>query len=354
MSTNVEPPPGEDVLSILLEGDAPRELRLFAARGLLPLDRDGQIRGLLFVVEDPDREIAALAVQTLRSTPPEDLSKFVASGTNEAELDTIARATDDPYVLEQIIRDRNVLDATLEWLARRVSGAPQEALVVNQARLLRSPALIDALFENPELTTDARRRLNEVREEFFEKEARRRERRIAEESKAATEGPAPAAEEAAEDAEAPVAEAVEDSAFEESINTSAIYRRIAVMTVSEKIKLGYSGGKEERRILIGDANKLVGLAVLKSRGLTLAEVEGFCALRNLDDEIYRKIATSREWIRKPPIVLALVKNPRIPLALTLPFVKQLRDRELKSVMRDPNLPEGLRTAARKLVVERRR
>jgi hypothetical protein len=350
LSTNVEPPPGEDVLSILLDGNASRELRLFAARGLLPLDREGQIRGLLFVVEDPDGEIAGLAAATLRSTSPEDLSHFVASGANEAELDTIARATDDPFVLEQIIRDRNVLDPTLEWLARRVTGAPQEALVVNQARLLRAPALIDALFANPELTGDAKRRLNEVREEFFEKEARRRERQVIRDGEALARAKAPDADEPAAEAAEP---APEDEALEESINTGAIYRRIAVMTVSEKIKLAYAGGKEERRILIGDANKLVGLAVLKSRGLTLAEIESFCTLRNLDDDIYRKIATSREWVRKPAVMLALVKNPRVPLPLALPLVKQLRERDLKSIMRDPNLAEGIRIAARKLVIERR-
>jgi hypothetical protein len=348
------PDQAEDLLSILLGGDAPRELRLFGARGLLPLDRDGQIRGLLFVVDDPDLEIAGLARATLRATPPEDLSRFIASGANEAELDAIARDCDDPYVLEAVIRDRNVLDSTLEWLGRRVTGAPQEAMVVNHVRLLKNPALIEALFENPELTADARRRLNEIREEFFEKEARRRQR-----LREAAAQPKPGADSAvAEEAETEGAGPEESEAapaeFDGSLNISALYRRIGIMTVSEKIKLAYGGGKEERRILITDSNKLVGLAVLKSRGLTVNEVEGYCMLRSLDDDIYRKMAGNREWIRKPAIMLALVKNPRVPLALTLPLVKQLRERDLKSVMRDPNLPEGIRIASRKLLMERRR
>ena len=60
-------------------------------------------------------------------------------------------------------------DQTLEALARTVAGDPQEALIVNQVRLLRQPSLIDALFENPALTADGRRRLLEIREEFFER-----------------------------------------------------------------------------------------------------------------------------------------------------------------------------------------
>src|SRR5439155_25598906 len=98
---------------------------------------------------------------------------FVYDGASEDELDVIARACQDPFVLEQVIRDRNVGDHTLEGLARTVTGAPQEALVVNQVRLLRQPSLIEALFENPDLTSDARRRLKEIREEYLDQQIRR-------------------------------------------------------------------------------------------------------------------------------------------------------------------------------------
>jgi hypothetical protein len=126
------------------------------------------------------------------------------------------------------------------------------------------------------------------------------------------------------------------------------------MTVSEKIKLAYSGGKEERRILIGDANKLVGAAVLKSRGLTMNEVESICQMRHLADEIFRTVAGRREWIRKQSIALALVKNPKVPLALTLPLIKNVPLRDLRLISRDPNLAEGLRIMARKLMIEKRK
>jgi hypothetical protein len=236
-----------------------------------------------------------------------------------------------------------------------VTGAPQEALVINQVRLLKNPALIDALFENPELTTDARRRLNEIREEFFDKEARRKE---AEPETAGVDADVAADIAAAEEEEkrlkrhGPSEQDLID--LEKSVTTGAAYRRIAVMTVSEKIKLAYSGGKEERRILMADANKLIGSAVLKSRGLTVNEVESFCMMRHLDAEIFRKIAMNREWIRRQSIASALVRNPKVDLSITLPLVKRLTDRDLKGIVRDPNLPEGIRIAARKMVIERRK
>jgi hypothetical protein len=256
---------------------------------------------------------------------------------------------------------------TLLFLARRVSGRPQEALIANQARLLSQPALVDALLENPALSGEGRRLLSELTEEFFEKEARRRsaEARAGEElaAETASEGEAPfesldeieegeqldSAGEPEPDPNAPAGEEPDDSLF-----IGAIYRRIGLMNVSEKIKLAYTGSKEERRVLIGDTNKLIGLAVLKSRALSVNEVETFASMRNLDEDVFRRIVLNREWMRKPAVVVALARNPRVPLDITLPLLKRLAVRELRAVVRDRNLAPVLRSSARRLLVLKRR
>lgn len=347
----------QDLISLLRSGEAPPEIRQFAARNLLPLELLDQTRALLAVLGDP--EVGQTARETLRNTPPDSLAHFIREAVPGAiELDEIAQACDDPLVLEQLIRHASVSDETLARLARTVTGGPQEALVINQVRLLRNPDLIDAFFENPDLSTDTRRRLLEIREEFFEKGKRKQ---AAEEAKDEDDERLAAEIAAAEEEEVKIqalraagrAPAVPVD-LETSLTTGAAYRRIAVMTVSQKIKLAYSGGKEERRILMGDANKLVGAAVLKGRGLTVNEVESFCGMRHLDEDIFRKIAQNREWMRKPAIIAALVKNPKVNLAVTLPLIKRLHERDLKAVMRDPNLPEGVRISSRKILQERRK
>jgi hypothetical protein len=353
----------QELISLLRAGNAPLEIRGFAARGLLPVDLEDRIRALLTVVDDEDPATRKAALETFRATGPEELSRFLrAANPTESELGTLARHTDDTVVLEQIIRNKNVADATLEALARTVTGGPQEALVVNQSRLLKQPSLIDALFENPELTADVRRRLLEIREEFFDKQVRRKEAdkaRVEQEAVSAAQAEAEA--EAARDLAALSAEeanaitgAPAVDPLDESIMTGAVFRRIAVMTVSEKIKLAYAGSREERRILVGDSNKLVGEAVLKSRGLTIAEVESFCGMRHLHEELFRKMALKREWIRAAGVVTALVKNPRVQLAITLPLVKHLPIRQLKGIAHDPNLPDGVRITARKWLEEKRK
>lgn len=314
------------------------------------------MHALLAVLEDPEAEIAETARATFAALAPDALSRFLdTADATGIEVDSIARCSEDGQVLERVIRHRNVDNQTLLRLARTVSGTAQDALVVNQVRLLRLPALIDALFENPDLLAESRRRLNEIREEFFDKQRRRRdaeELRLQQEALAQIAGEAQ--EEAEEEAAAEGGEEGEAPSEEDLLTTGALFRRIGVMTVQEKINLAYSGGKEERRILVGDSNTLVGQAVLKSRGLTVNEVESFCSMRHLDSEIFRKISLNREWMRKQGVMQAFVKNPAVPIALALPLVKMLPVRELKQVMRDPNLPEGLRLTARKLLEEKHR
>ena len=329
---------------------------------MLPLDADDRLRALLVVLSDPDPAIAGTAREAFRAVPLDTLAEFLrAADPTPAEIESIAMLSDDPIVLERVVQHRNVTDATLVAMARSVAGTPQEALVVNQARLLRNPALIDALFENPELTADGRRMLNELKEEFFEKEARRKEARrspkkpiepVVEEAEEETgdeaEEDLDSGEESQTDAEPAAAEEGRARGIEE------LTLRIMRMSVPERVKLALTGGREERRILVGDSSKMVGVAVLRARGLTLSEVESFCKMRHLDPDIYRKIVFKREWIRRLVIVQALVKNPKVPLDITMPLVRRLPMRDLRNIARDRNLPEAIRTMARKTYMQRRK
>jgi hypothetical protein len=77
-------------------------------------------------------------------------------------------------------------------------------------------------------------------------------------------------------------------------------------------------------------------------------------MRHLHEELFRKIAGVREWVRHPAVVVALVKNPKVPLAVTLPLIKTIPMRELKVIARDLNLPDGVRVTARKWLIQKRK
>ena len=263
----------------------------------------------------------------------------------------LATSTDDPSVLERLVRHRATPDAVLVRLAREASAPVLEALVVNQKRLLANPAIIDAAEANRALPSDCRRLLREIREEFFEKESRRRD--------SAAAAPAPEAEVAdSSDSETP--EAGEEATGEEAGETEeererrmAINQRIAYMNASEKIETALKGTREERRILITDVNKSVWESVIKCPHLTDVELEGFASMRNVDPGVFRAMALKPDWMRKYGVVLKLVNNPIVPNEISMKLVKFLRMRDLRLVMNDKNLPEPVRITARKIYLIRR-
>jgi hypothetical protein len=362
----------EDLLSLLRNNQAASEVREFAARGMLPLDSDDRMRALFAVLKDPDPEIAETARATLGEFPPDTFADFLRSEKAlAAEIETIAGLTDDIPVLEQVVRHRNVSDETLLALARTVTGTAQDALVVNQVRLLRNPALIDALHENPALTADSRRMLNELREEFFEKEARRKEARSREATRRTRSEPEPEPESPKPGGMAAEAADLDDdgeevgspepaaghSALESHDPTGGaeeIYLQIMKMSVPERVKLALRGSKEQRRFLIADSSRMVSLGVLRARGLTVTEVEGFCTMRHLDDEVFYAISRKRDWVRRPSVMIKLVKNPKVPFAITRPLIPRLSMRDLRSIFRDRNLPEPIRVVAKKTYLQRRK
>ena len=73
------------LVDLFLRGEAARDVRLLAARGLLPRPAHEQIALLVVLSDDPDSEIAAQANATIEGLPRDALGGFLASGVS-AEL----------------------------------------------------------------------------------------------------------------------------------------------------------------------------------------------------------------------------------------------------------------------------
>ncbi len=346
----------EFTVASLADGSADRTLRLFAARGLVPLGIEDRLRTLLALGRGPDAEVADEARRSLARVSPDEWGLlFDLVPLTAFEIEALAAATDDAGVLEQIVRNPDTPSAVLAGIARTASGSVQEALVVNQKRLLADSEVLEALESNPALTADSRRLLREMREEFFEKVERRArlELEAAERDAAAAakaeEEEAAVAEEAAASAETPGGE--QDELSEE--RRMALHQRIAYMTVAQRIDAATKGTREERRVLITSVLKPVWEAVLKSPFLTDVELEAFASMRNVDEEVYRRMAAKPDWVRKYAVVLALIRNPKVPPEVGMRLVKFLRIRDLKTTMADRSLPEAVRVTARKFYVIKR-
>jgi hypothetical protein len=126
-------------------------------------------------------------------------------------------------------------------------------------------------------------------------------------------------------------------------------QRLFSLKTGQKIKAALTEDSQTRSFLIRDPNRLVSLAVLGSPKITEAEIEGIAGMKNVSDEVLRRIGTNRDWTKKYTVINSLVKNPRTPLPIAMGFVARLQPRDQKALAVDRNVPEAIRKAAQRFV-----
>ena len=157
-------------------------------------------------------------------------------------------------------------------------------------------------------------------------------------------GPVPAPD----DAPPPVP--VADVEPEPGSETESKPQVLALLPVIDRIKMALRGTREQRSVLVRDPNKVVAVAVMGSPKLNVTEVEAYARMTSVQEEVLRIIGTNPQWVKHYPIVAGLVGNPKTPLALAMPLVTRLNERDLKLIARDRNLPDGVRKAAHRFVL----
>ena len=147
--------------------------------------------------------------------------------------------------------------------------------------------------------------------------------------------------------EAPPAELVDR---EESAPREGAAQAIAKMSFPQRLQAAMKGTREIRSLLIRDSNKTISAAVLSSSKLSDSEIEGFARMASLPEETLRIIGSNRRWTKNYKVLVALTRNPKTPLAMSLNLMSRLQDRDLQMLSTDRNVPEPLRVAARKKVL----
>ena len=381
------------VVKSIISGNAPPAARSAAARGMLPLPQADLLEVLVHLTADNDPAIAGAAQETMAEQQAGDLLQVAAAeNTAPSVLGYLASLNSaSREIHEAIAANANTPDEAIALLARATEHASLiELITLNQQRLIRSPAIIDAVLLNPARSPEAERRAKETRREFFEKE--RGARQIAEELRAR--GNAAAAEffESADlstaDGEMSIDDAwviaqhievsdvdiddswlarefMEETAEQIAANVQAVLnaerlegeispervsliRKIMFMTVKDRVKLAMKGDREARGILIRDSNKVVATGVIHNPRITDHEIENISSMRQVADEVLRIIGNNRQWARSYPIIHNLVRNPRTPMATAVQILPRIRTKDLKSISLNRNVSQAVRQQAYRL------
>jgi hypothetical protein len=361
----------------------PAPQRLVAARGMLPLATQDQLAVLVALCDAAETPVAEAARTTL-SQMPANLVKPVL--TNAATPGWLleglgCKLNDRGDLLPDLLSHRATPDRIHIWASVHAeTGLAHERLCLDLQRLKRCPEIIEGLWNNESVD----RYLLRPAVEFLVREGMHLEtvplfkevlaslnfeelQQAVDNVELPTEvqhmlrDKAGELEEGDEVDETELHRAVNDDEADDStplVDTApkkklTIIQVISSMTPAQKICLGLKGNREARTILIRDSNKLVCTAVVRSPRISEREIALAATMRSIHEEVIRIICNNRDWMRKYPIKVALVNNPKTPLARSMALIKSLHQRELKAISRSTSVPSALRSAAKRLLSQKR-
>src|SRR6267142_2322022 len=329
---------------------APLPLRMMGAKAMVPMAPKEMATALFMLTFDADPAVREAAV----------LGYYAEACAAKSEY------------LEMLVLNASTPDATVQ---RIVAGAVErivEIVAQNQLRLLRHPDIVRALVGNAAArpsTVDnvcdfcvrsglsledlpafraARRRIHGGSEQDEALAKKVAAEQLAAEAKAETALEQMGA--TAPDAEEP--EVAPGSAEEQAQEEKklSITQQIMHLGVAKKIEwANKKGNREVRTLLLRDPNKLVQLAVVHSSRITDGEIAKVALSRTAPQEVLQYIYNNRQLMKNYQIKVNLINNPKMPVAVSMRFLSSLRAAEVKAVAKNKNVPQGLATAAKKLM-----
>ncbi len=349
------------------DSSRPKELRLMAARGLVPATPKDLTLILYFLTLDEDQDVAGEAHKTLNGMPPDVVSTVLAdAGTHPGLLDYFARILEDENKLQRIALNNSATDVTIAYIAEHTHSQSLIGLIANNhERVVRSAEIVESLSRNPAVTRSTLDGVLEFLKLYLGKKFGIPDLSVKDiETVPDTEDTPQYAPELIEGIEESFlddidldSELIEETEEEEQhapeVHNQAVMVKISMLNLCQQTKLSILGNREARTILIKDPNRIVSKAVLKNPRLTDSEIVLISQSKIVNEEILREIAESRRWARLYQVKLALVNNPKTPPHISINLIRQLRDLDLRNLRWNKNLPGVITTVVKQIMLEKR-
>ncbi len=378
-----------------VEADAPDKLKMMAARGMLPAPPEQMVKILYQLHFDSDDKVSSAAHDSAADMPPNVIGPAVQSVDHPGLLDWIGELhADSDEVGTILVGNPATDDHTVATLAKHAGDQLADVIATNQVRVLRTPRIIESLYQNPSVSSATIDNLIElaqrndvelkglpglaeaiksgqqfsneggVDEETFSKllkeessRANEHERKRAELEEKGDNLTRSQREKLQEELESDDIDEDKDSGDETDVDElkkrGNLHAQLNEMSISQKIRLATVGSREAIKILVRDQNKLVHMAAIKSPRIKQGDIKKMASNKALPENVIEYIAGNRDWIQKYDVVRNLVLNPKTPLKDTMKFLKHLRMSDLRDVSRNRNVPHQVSRAAKSLMRKRR-
>jgi hypothetical protein len=322
----------------VVKSGAPRDAQLAAARGALPLSGKDLLTVLFFFCRSSDVELKKIAVHTLRHLPGLTLAPVLRDSTLHPQLlELLVRVRiADAELMGSVVTHPSIASKTLRYLANKAGQDVLERLAGNQNLLRDHPEIIVAMIANPNADRGLKVRLGWHEPEPVPDAATEENQAEADDADDVNEDEEGRSQ---QELEALMAEADEDGLSKYQISLG--------LKVAEKIKMGLTGDKEWRALMIKQSNKLIQAAVLKNPRITDGEVLTIANNKSSSEDLIRMILLNKDWMKNYEVKKALIIHPKTPAPKAMRLVSMLTLKDIKTLAKSRQVSTLVSTAARK-------
>lgn len=355
----------------------PRDKRLMAAQGLVPIPPRDQALMLFSLFMDDDAEISSSAEKSLGEIPNEIMLGVLSDTNTPPEfIHYFARTVDDLSLIEAIILNPSARDVTIAYLAGSVQSHDLlDTISSNHTRLLRSEAIFEALCANTFLSHSTLDRIIAFLSQYMNRDIRGPDREVEEllaipedESELAEEYiPAMAGDgeatsflddidlpddlidetQSAESGEETIHEIKEtlEEGGDISPKRKTLFAKIKEMNLPMKLKLAMLGNKEARYFLSREPVAVLTKTLLRNPRITDQEIQVIAQNPLIDHDVFRIISREKKWMKIYSIKLAMANNPKTPHHISLNLLSHLRKEDVKALSQNKNVSGVVSTTA---------
>ena len=120
----------------------------------------------------------------------------------------------------------------------------------------------------------------------------------------------------------------------------------------KRIELAAGAGNDQIQLFVHDPSARVIRALLGNKNLTEQDIVIIANKKNIPADILEAIARDRRWAESYPVRLALARNPRSPLSVSLSVARFLRVFDLEEITRSHYIPLVFRHKVELMLIER--
>lgn len=357
-----------------LDPNAPAPVKMMAAKGMLPIPAEQNVRILYALAIGQDAETAAEATSSFQQLPADIAKPALQKESHEGVLDWAADVRDqDPHILDAVVTNRASHNFTVARVARLAGPNLCDVIATNQVRILEAPVILEQMYQNPHARMATVDRLVELMQRqgvelkglpgvqnaiesgqkiFGQTEDDDEKRKIFQNEALKGDEEDQKLSKLDDLTRAEREELLEEDEESERRSSGMMSDKVSKMGVSEKIRLATIGGRDALNVLIRDPNKLVHMAAVRSPRIQYPDIKKWARNKTLPDGVISYIAGQRDYTRHYEVMLALAANPKTPLSDTMKFLNHLRTNDLKHLATDRTIPMQVSRQAKQLYRKR--